>query len=94
MVGRLRFAPGLRHVQFAALKLAYRVPRFTGKPLFRNASIHDAKYAMGQSVPKFDVRVMSAYPPITTKSRTSRKFGSGPLLEVGSLFDNLVGGSQ
>jgi hypothetical protein len=35
--------------------------------------------AQGQSLPKFDVRVRSAFHPIATKSRTFRHFGFGPI---------------
>ena len=37
----------------------------------------EAKSVMGQSQPKFDVRVVSALHPIATKSQTSRHFGFG-----------------
>jgi hypothetical protein len=36
--------------------------------------------ALGQFLPNFDVRLRSAFHPIATKSRTSRHFGSGPIL--------------
>ena len=55
--------------------------------------------AAGQFVPKFDVRVRSAFHPIPTKSRTSRRFGFGPLSESctaanNTSLDNLVGGRE
>ena len=39
-------------------------------------------YPSGQSLPKFDVRVRSAFHPIASKSPTSGHFGSGPSAEV------------
>ena len=37
---------------------------------------------MGQSLPKFDVCVTSAFHPIATKSRTFRHFGFGPSADL------------
>jgi|SRR5690348_3512993 hypothetical protein len=38
--------------------------------------------AMGQYLPKADVRVRSAFPLITTKSRTSHYVGEGPVPDM------------
>ena len=55
---------------------------------------------MGQSLHFCDVRVVSAFHPIATKSRTSRQFGvraikrqSAPQ-QKDELFDHLIGGRE
>jgi hypothetical protein len=48
-------------------------------PVLQRNEVRRKSVGLGQSLPKFDVRVMSAFHPIATKSRTSRHFGFGPL---------------
>jgi hypothetical protein len=42
--------------------------------------------ALGQYLPKLDVRVRSALPPIATKSLTSHHVGDGPIGDITPLF--------
>jgi hypothetical protein len=59
-----------------------------------NGSVATPIAEMGQTLHFCDVRVVSAFHPIATKSRTCRHVGFGPATEVAGLFDHFIGTHQ
>jgi hypothetical protein len=57
----------------------------------RGVSIEFPMSAGGQTLPKWVICDMSAFPLIATEERTSRNVSNVPDSDIGRLFDNLVG---
>jgi hypothetical protein len=57
-----------------------------------NGSVATPIAEMGQTLHFCDVRVVSAFHPIATKSRTSRHFGFGPMNETARAVERYAQG--